>query len=90
VDGTKLNKYILICWAAVLTGCVGHYQQPAPNAPQATLQAKWGKNEFMSGGSQAYYDPHCQDTAETGVLGVITQAESEKIGFWYSLIDAFT
>jgi len=80
----KLTKSILICCVALLTGCVGHYQQPAPNAPYATLDAKWGKNEFISGGSQAYwayYDAYCQDTDETGVLGGVSQSEPEKNRF---------
>ncbi|WP_224791223.1 hypothetical protein [Pseudomonas fluorescens] len=79
-----MTKSILICCAALLTGCVGHYQQPASNAPHATLDAKWGKNEFISGGSQAYwayYDAHCQDTDETGVLGGVSQSEPEKNRF---------
>jgi hypothetical protein len=69
---------------ALLTGCVGHYQQPASSAPHATLEGQWGTNNLMSGGSQgywAYYDARCQDTAETGVLGSLSMSDPAKNRF---------
>jgi hypothetical protein len=81
----KLIKSILILWLALLSGCAGHYQQPAPEAAHATLDAKWGSNNLMSGGTQAYfafYDSHCNDTEETGVLGVISASKPEKNQFF--------
>jgi len=80
----KLKKSILICCIAWLAGCVGHYQQPASSAPHATLEAKWGTNNLMNGGSQAYWayhDRRCQDTTETGVLGALSQTEPAKNRF---------
>lgn len=58
----------------LLSGCVGHYPQPGSNAPHATLEAKGGDNNLIDGGAQgywAYYDLHCQDTDQTGVLGPV-------------------
>lgn len=83
--GVKLIKYIPILSLALLAGCVGHYQQPAPDAAHATLDAKWGSNNLMSGGGQAYYafyDSHCNDTEETGVLGAISASNAEKNQFF--------
>jgi hypothetical protein len=68
-----------------LSGCVGHYQQPAPAAAHATLDAKWGNNNLMNGGVQAYYafyDSHCLDTEETGVLGAISASKPEVNQFF--------
>ncbi|MCD5986511.1 MULTISPECIES: hypothetical protein [Pseudomonas] len=79
-----MNKFFLMSCAALLAGCVGHYPQPALTAPHATLDAKWGNNNLMSGGFQAYWayhDGHCQDTKNTGVLGRVSQSESEKNQF---------
>lgn len=36
-----MNKILLISFATLLVGCVGHYQQPSLAAPHATLDAKW-------------------------------------------------
>lgn len=84
-DGVKLIKSFVISCLALLTGCVGHYQQPAPDAAHATLDAKWGSNNLMSGGTQAYYafyDNNCNDTEETGVLGAISASKPEKNHFF--------
>ncbi|WP_241193275.1 hypothetical protein [Pseudomonas synxantha] len=78
--GVKLIKSSVISCLALLTGCVGHYQQPAPDAAHATLEAKWGSNNLVSGGSQAFYafyDNNCNDTEETGVLGGISASNPE-------------
>ncbi|WP_260415022.1 hypothetical protein [Pseudomonas cichorii] len=86
-------KPVLFLCLALLTGCVGHYQQPAPNAAHATLIAKWSTNALISGGFQAYdayYDNRCTDTDETGVLGAVSESEPEKIDSLSSLIDVFT
>lgn len=77
----KFNRFILIGLGALLTGCVGHYQQPAASDAHAVLDARWGENEFMSGGFQgywAYYDAHCHDTPETGVLGALAASDPTK------------
>lgn len=75
-----MNKLSLIISCAILiTGCVGHYQQPSPTAPHATLNAKWGSTVLMPGGFQGYWaynDAHCQDTKDTGVLGPISESET--------------
>lgn len=79
-----MNKFFLVSCAALLAGCVGHYQQPALTAPHATLDAKWGTNNLMSGGFQAYWaynDGHCQDTENTGVLGRVSPSEGENNRF---------
>ncbi|AZD47716.1 hypothetical protein SAMN04489802_4244 [Pseudomonas chlororaphis] len=79
-----MSKAILILCLALLTGCVGHYLQPAPEAAHATLNAQWGSNILMSGGTQVYYgfyDNHCHDTQETGVLGAISASQPEKNQF---------
>ncbi|MBX8486797.1 hypothetical protein [Pseudomonas cichorii] len=81
----KLIKPVLFLCLALLTGCVGHYQQPAPNAAHATLIAKWSTNALISGGFQAYdayYDNRCTDTDETGVLGAVSESEPEKNRFF--------
>lgn len=62
----------------LLVGCVGHYAQPAAGQPHATLDAVRGDNDLMSGGTQGYYafyDLHCNDTEETGVLGEASSAQ---------------
>ncbi len=79
-----MNKTLSICCAALLAGCVGHYQQPSTAAPHATLDARWGNNELMSGGFQgywAYYNAHCQKTENSGVLGEISQSDAAKNRF---------
>lgn len=79
-----LNKPTLIFCAALLTGCVGHYQQPKLSEPHAEIEATWGKTDFLYDGFQgywAYHDGRCQDTSETGVLGAISETEPEKNRF---------
>lgn len=79
-----MNKFFIVFCAASLLGCVGHYQQPALNEPHATLEAKWGDNNIIDGGFQgywAYYDAHCQDTSQTGVLGSVSQSDPDKNRF---------
>ncbi|WP_263264154.1 hypothetical protein [Pseudomonas sp. RIT-PI-S] len=85
VFGVTLIKSILAPCLVLLAGCVGHYQQPAADAPHATLNAQWGTNNLMNGGGQGYwafYDSHCVDTEETGVLGAISATNSEKNRFF--------
>jgi len=75
-----LKKLALALLCSLTTGCVGFYQQPAPTAPHATLEAIQGTNTLLNGGVQmywAYYDPGCNDTAETGVLGTRKGEASE-------------
>ncbi|NWC94072.1 hypothetical protein HX855_05940 [Pseudomonas sp. IPO3778] len=72
---------LLALCCGLTTGCVGFYQQPAPTAPHATLEAIQGANTLLNGGVQmywAYYDPGCNDTAETGVLGTRKGEASER------------
>jgi hypothetical protein len=77
----SLKKVLLALFCSLATGCVGFYQQPAPTAPHATLEAIPGTNTLLNGGVQmywAYYDPGCNDTAETGVLGTRKGEVSER------------
>jgi hypothetical protein len=79
-----MNKTLLMCCATLLAGCVGHYQQPSEIAPHATLDARWGDNDLMSGGFQGYWiynDAHCQKSANSGVLGEISQSDPAKNRF---------
>ncbi|KTC03862.1 hypothetical protein AO388_14245 [Pseudomonas sp. ICMP 10191] len=79
-----LNRPVLIFCLAFLTGCVGHYQQAKLTEPHATIEAGWGKTDFLHEGFQgywAYYDAHCQDTDETGALGGVSQTDPEKNRF---------
>ncbi|WP_259696437.1 hypothetical protein [Pseudomonas brassicacearum] len=78
-------KSFSISCLALLTGCVGHYQQPTPDAAHATLNAKWGGNNLVSGGTQmyyAFYDSNCNDTEETGVLGTVSASKPENNHFF--------
>lgn len=79
-----MNKLLLIGCVLSLTGCVGHYQQPAPDALHATLEAKRGDNNLIDGGAQSYwafYDAHCQNTGQTGALGTVSPSSPEKNRF---------
>jgi hypothetical protein len=76
-------KVILICCAALIAGC-NYFRQPGPDEPHATIVAKPGPNEFMSGGSQiymTYFDAKCQNTGETGVLGNLSYSNPDKNRF---------
>jgi hypothetical protein len=79
--GLSLKKILLALCCSLSAGCVGFYQQPAATAPHATLEAIQGPNTLLNGGVQmywAYYDPGCNDTAETGVLGTRKGEVSER------------
>lgn len=85
IIGVPLNKPILMFCAALLTGCVGHYQQLKPSEPHATIEATLGGTDFLHDELQAYWayhDGRCQDTSETGVLGAISKNEPKKNRFF--------
>lgn len=80
-----MNNLFLIGCVISLTGCVGHYQQPAADAPRATLEAQKGDNNLIDGGAQSYwafYDAHCQDTGQTGALGTVSPSSPGKNRFF--------
>lgn len=76
-----MKKIVLVLLCSLTAGCVGFYQQPAAQAPHATLDAVGGPSMMTDGGVQmywAYYDVGCNDTAQTGVLGTRKGAARER------------
>lgn len=79
-----MKLYAVFTAAILLAGCVGHYQQPSTAAPHATLEAKWGSNELMSGGFQGYWaydNARCQKSENSGVLGSISRSDAASNRF---------